>query len=104
MRTDDGAGGRGRGGPPTTRRRLISQTLGLVPIVRDHLDRSEREDDGRAAEPGYRTYREGVADLRRRERAAGKSPPPPPAQIPHRQVPRTWREGAEEVAERERRE
>jgi hypothetical protein len=93
----------GRGGPPTTRRRLISQTLGLVPVVRDRFDRSQAEDERPGAGPGYRTYREGVADLRRRERAAGDGPPPSRAQIPHRPVPRTWREGAEEVAERERR-
>jgi hypothetical protein len=87
----------------TTRRSLFSQALGLIPIVRDRLDEPDEEDDRPSGERPYRTYREGVADLQRRERAAAERPPPAPGQLPQPPTPRTWREGAKEVEERERR-
>jgi hypothetical protein len=83
----------------TTRRRLFGQALALI---RDRFDEPVEEDDGPAGERPYRTYREGVEDLRRRERA-GADRPAPLSTLPQRPTPRTWREGAEEVAARERR-
>jgi hypothetical protein len=105
MKRDDESGDPGRGDLATTRRRLMRQALGIVPLVRDRLE-SDDGDDRHASEAGgsskraYRTYREGVADLRRRERAAADAPP---GQPPPRTTPRTWREGAAEVDARERR-
>lgn len=87
----------------TTRRRLFSQALGLIPLVRDHLDEDDGDDVPPARERPYRTYREGVADLQRREEAAAENPAPAPGRLPEHPTPRTWREGAEEVADRERR-
>jgi hypothetical protein len=100
----DASGDPGRGDPTTTRRRLMRQALGLVPLVRDRLESDEGDERqaseaGGPAKRGYRTYREGVADLRRRERAAAAAPPGQPAP---RTAPRTWREGAAEVDARER--
>jgi hypothetical protein len=86
-----------------TRRRLFSDALGLIPALRDRVDRPDGEDDRRPRARPYRTYREGVAELRRRERAAEDGPAPASAPLAPRPPPRTWREGADEVAARERR-
>lgn len=88
------------GSGDTTRRRLFGRALRLI---RDRFDELDEEDDRPAGERRYRTYREGVEDLRRRERAAADKPPPSPVQLPQHPTPRTWREGADDVAERERR-
>jgi hypothetical protein len=88
------------GSGDTTRRRLFGRAIGLI---RDRFDELDEEDDRPAEKRPYRTYREGVEDLRRRERAAADKPPPSPALLPQHPTPRTWREGAEEVAARERR-
>jgi hypothetical protein len=84
----------------TTRRRLFGRALGLI---RDRFDELDKRDNREAPERPYRTYREGVEDLRRRERAAADKPAPSPALLPQHPIPRTWREGADEVAARERR-
>jgi hypothetical protein len=86
-----------------TRRRLFSDALGLIPALRDRVDRPDGDDDRQARDRPYRTYREAVAELRRRERAAEGGPAPASAPLAQRSPPRSWREGAGEVAARERR-
>jgi hypothetical protein len=88
------------GSGDTTRRRLFGRALGLI---RERFDEPDKRDDRETPERPFRTYREGVEDLRRRERAAADKPPPSPVQLPQHPTPRTWREGADDVAERERR-
>jgi hypothetical protein len=87
------------GSGDTTRRRLFGRALGFI---RDRFDEPEEKDDRPAGERRYRTYREGVEDLRRRERAAADKPSSSPELLPPHPTPRTWREGAEEVAARDR--
>ena len=85
-----------------TRRRLFSDALGLIPALRDRVDRPDGDDDRPPRDRPYRTYQEAVAELRRRERAAEGSPAPASAPLAQRSPPRSWREGADEVAARER--
>jgi hypothetical protein len=94
---DDRPRGRRVRGARTTRRGLIAEALGLVSLPREPADSAlaSSEAAGSAGEVRYRSYREGVADLRRRERQAVSSPRPPRAV-------RTWREGAAAVAADER--
>ena len=87
----------------TTRRGLFSEALGLIPALRDQLDSPDGDDDRQPRDRPYRTYQEAVAELRRRERAAAGSPAPASAALAERSPPRSWREGADEVAARDRR-
>jgi hypothetical protein len=87
----------------TTRRGLFSEALGLIPVLRDQSDGPDGDDDRQPRDRPYRTYQEAVAELRRRERAAESSPAPASAPLAQRSPPRSWREGADEVAARERR-